>query len=752
MRKLILVFIVAILLPSLVLAGLAIRGLRDQQFVLERQQALLTQEIVESLVRDVNNRMLDIQAEFSATVQNLLETQSPEVAGRRFDQYVKEAFPPASVGFAINESGMIIAPPQDGSRQATEFLEDNELFLVSNEQAAVYTNIVRVRLGGAQAARDDEESPASAGAGVGVQPMMPRSTPAPGEPLPLLQEPGPVSSPEADDMAMGMPTRSLSDAQSPASAGQQELDKLELNQPEPGAGLPASETKAELEAVEAESPPPALASSAREQPRKLQAALEEAPDAADQPQKAEAVPPTPPLPPPLEAQRRSFTRAFQLQQEELRTNEQIVRRRRVITPDPAMRKVIPQRQEHTGTDHQQLSRVQRLQTEFSEIVAAASEGALARLRDDSLQLIVWYRPSDMPSWVFGAQLDMGAIRERLAREVFIDENLRDELALALLDHTGQPVAVSLEDFETDWRRPFVASEIGEVLPYWEAAIYQVNPQRLKESADTVRYSLGSLVLLLIGIIGLGSAFIARDINRQVRAARQKTDFVSNVSHELKTPLTSIRMFSELLNQGAVRDEEKRRNYLHIIETESSRLSRLIDGVLDFAKLERGEKHYKREPLDLVAVTRENVEVVRPSLEAAGMDLEVHLPAEPVPVEGDPDGISQILVNLLSNCEKYAADGKSVTVELATLDGHAALRVMDRGPGVPRGLEHKIFDQFYRADDSLSSGKQGSGLGLTLARQIAQAQGGTVTCEPRKEGGAVFTLKLPLDRKSLAENS
>jgi len=231
-------------------------------------------------------------------------------------------------------------------------------------------------------------------------------------------------------------------------------------------------------------------------------------------------------------------------------------------------------------------------------------------------------------------------------------------------------------------------------------------------------------------------------------SRQKTDFVSNVSHELKTPLTSIRMFSELLAEGRVTDARKQREYLGVITAETARLSRLINNVLDFARMERGEKKYRFENLDLVRLVRETVETYRPHLEASGFALQCDLPAEALEVKGDADALAQVLVNLISNAEKYSADKKEITIRLGKSDQQPSIEVLDRGIGVPAGCDQKIFEQFYRAHDSLSSGIQGSGLGLTLARQIARAHGGDVTCRPRSGGGTCFVFYLPIKSRNI----
>jgi signal transduction histidine kinase len=328
----------------------------------------------------------------------------------------------------------------------------------------------------------------------------------------------------------------------------------------------------------------------------------------------------------------------------------------------------------------------------------------------------------------------------------IEPALQEEICVALLDDSAKPVALSHQGFRAPWKRPLVSTPIGESLPHWEAAVYPLDPAKLTRSAQTLKLTLGLLIGVLVLAIGIGGWLIVADLNRQLTLARQKTDFVSNVSHELKTPLTSIRMFSELLAEGRIRDPARQRSYLSIINSETARLTRLINNVLDFARIERGEKKYHFQPCDVVDVLRETVESYRPHLETNGFKLECDFPDAPACVSGDRDALAQVAVNLLSNAEKYSDGCKEITVRIARQTSplpHVEVRVLDRGLGVPAGCGEKIFEKFYRAHDSLSSGIQGSGLGLTLARQIARAHGGEVAYEPRDGGGSCFTLRLPL---------
>ena len=383
------------------------------------------------------------------------------------------------------------------------------------------------------------------------------------------------------------------------------------------------------------------------------------------------------------------------------------------------------------------------EAEFKQLVGDGFEGTVARFLQNKLKVMLWYRSVREPDLIYGAQLNLTNIVAGLEPLVRAPQSVSAETKVALINDADKVVAG-----EAVSARPFVTSEIGHVLPHWKIGVYLNHPEVLTRSARTVKLVLTLSVLAMIVAIGLGSTLIVTDVRWHLDLARQKTDFVSNVSHELKTPLTSIRMFSELLSEEKVADEGQRKHFLQIISTETARLTRLINNVLDFARMERGEKEYKLERCDLKQVVRDTVESYRPQLEANGFAVRVSLPADAVEVKGDCDALTQVLVNLLFNAEKYAAGGKEIAVELCTFNSEtgppiAELRVLDRGPGVPRGADEKIFDQFYRANDSLSSGVQGSGLGLTLARRIARAHGGDVRYEAREGGGSCFVATIPL---------
>lgn len=376
-----------------------------------------------------------------------------------------------------------------------------------------------------------------------------------------------------------------------------------------------------------------------------------------------------------------------------------------------------------------------------------SEGQVGRYLDDGLHLLLWRKHSAVPGRFFWVELNVTELRKDLAQLVRrAGEGPRaSEVFLALLDAGGDVVGRTHVGFVPDWSKPLISTSMGESLPGWQVAAYLLDPLGVQRTAHLARLTIWVLTPVLVLAIILGSLFIFRDIGREMRLARQKTDFVSHVSHELKTPLTSIRMFSEMLGQAGQLDPSRRTGYAAVISREASRLGRLIENLLSFARMERGEARYQREIFDMGRLVSQTIETCRFRAEAAGLKVScrVHSLDHPF-VEADPDAISRILDNLVSNAEKYAPEGGELEVEVSQGKASCTIEtaVQDRGPGVPRRHAEKIFEKFFRIDDSLSYGIQGSGLGLTLARQIARAHGGDLIYRPRDGGGSCFLLTLP----------
>jgi signal transduction histidine kinase len=251
--------------------------------------------------------------------------------------------------------------------------------------------------------------------------------------------------------------------------------------------------------------------------------------------------------------------------------------------------------------------------------------------------------------------------------------------------------------------------------------------------------LGVLSVLMIG----GLVLTYRSVNKQVALARLKSDFVSNVSHELRTPLALIRLYAETLELGRITTQEKKNEYYSIIRKESERLSALINNILDFSRIEAGRKEYDFRETDIAELVRNTLDSYRYQIEQQGFALEEQIDASIPAVKVDREAIARALVNLVNNALKYSDDEKFLGIRLYRDQSVLKLEVSDRGIGIERHEQARIFEKFYRTCDPLVHNTKGSGLGLSLVRHITQAHGGDVEVESTPGRGSKFTVCLPL---------
>jgi signal transduction histidine kinase len=251
------------------------------------------------------------------------------------------------------------------------------------------------------------------------------------------------------------------------------------------------------------------------------------------------------------------------------------------------------------------------------------------------------------------------------------------------------------------------------------------------------------ILFIDLLLGAGLLLVYGNVRREMQLARLKSDFVANVSHELKTPLALIRLFAETLEMGRVQSTEKAQEYYRVINKESQRLTQLINNVLDFSRIEAGRREYRFETAEPAAIVQEVLEAYRFPLDQQGFAVEVDLGPELPEVKVDREALLQALVNLVNNAIKYSRGEKQLRVRVRRVDDEVAIAVQDRGIGIAKPEHGKIFEKFYRAEDGLVHETKGSGLGLALVRHIMEAHGGRVEVESAPGAGSTFTLFLPV---------
>jgi signal transduction histidine kinase len=359
--------------------------------------------------------------------------------------------------------------------------------------------------------------------------------------------------------------------------------------------------------------------------------------------------------------------------------------------------------------------------------------------DGRQHVIGWIQPAGVDE-VRGVELEVVALVGRLGGAL-PSEFGRGE-GYALRDDQGR-VLHQVGTIPRDGTPLARLSLAAALLPGWEVTAYSTAIHGL--GSDGGGFFQAGVILVAIFVVAIlaGGSLLLRQARRSEEEAAQKTSFVANVSHEFKTPLTTIRLYSELLEQGRVRDAAQGGDYLRTIGRETQRLARLVNNALDFSRLEQGRKQFAREELDLVAELTRLLDTHAPRVAEAGLTLRRQLPAGPVRVVADRDAVEQIVLNLIDNACKYAAAGGELLVTMAPQPGGGAeVRVSDRGPGIPPGHRERIFEKFHRVDEALTAEKSGAGLGLSIARQLARGLGGRLAFAPRPGGGSEFVLTLP----------
>jgi two-component system phosphate regulon sensor histidine kinase PhoR len=298
------------------------------------------------------------------------------------------------------------------------------------------------------------------------------------------------------------------------------------------------------------------------------------------------------------------------------------------------------------------------------------------------------------------------------------------------------------DFAADPSNVVIEQPFNETFDQWRLRVAQKdvsNQERAGRRQITDFVLIGTALLVIVA----GLLILALAIRRERRANELKSEFISNVSHELKTPLSIISMFGELLALGRVKSSAQGTEYAEIIWRESVRLARLIDNVLDFAKIERGVDAYEFTDGDVGEVVARAVELSQHRLAKAEMTIETELEPDLPPVRLDPNAFTLAVLNLIDNAIKYAPDGKKIAITLARDGDRVVLRVRDWGPGIEADEQHRIFERFYRARSVRLKPIRGSGIGLALVEHIVHAHHGTVSVSSEPGQGATFTISLPV---------
>ncbi len=271
--------------------------------------------------------------------------------------------------------------------------------------------------------------------------------------------------------------------------------------------------------------------------------------------------------------------------------------------------------------------------------------------------------------------------------------------------------------------------------------------RTKEASlqQLVRNRTTNNLYLLIGldvvlIVALVLAF--RSVKKEVQLAQNKSDFVANVSHEIRTPLALISMFAETLEMGRVKSEEKKQEYYSIINKETHRLTGIVNKILNFSQTEAGKKKLHPQSINLYHEIKDVLKTYDFHLKSKGFEYQL-TDSEELNVKADKEAMTEIIINLIDNAVKYSSDKKRIEITLGKENGYGWLRVKDEGVGISKSDQKHIFDKFYRVSTGDLAKSRGTGLGLSLVKQLVEQQKGKIAVNSELGKGSVFTVYLPL---------
>jgi signal transduction histidine kinase len=333
------------------------------------------------------------------------------------------------------------------------------------------------------------------------------------------------------------------------------------------------------------------------------------------------------------------------------------------------------------------------------------------------------------------------------------------MSIAIVDGSGKVVAgqelVSPESPEKsgDSQRVFTGA-FADSFPPWAIKIFQSGAGAAERQFRLRRTIYVLSLAAVIAALFFGGFLAIRSTAKELKLAKLKSDFTATVSHEFRTPLTSIRYMAELLQRGRVRDEARKQQYYETITAESERLSHLVENLLDFSKIEAGMKEYRLEEVDIAALAAEVAGRFREQAAFKDFTLETEIASGLPCIRADKDALGRAVFNLLDNAVKYSGGNPRVILRVWSGEDAVHLQVEDHGIGIGKSEQKKIFEKFYRSESALESDVKGSGIGLPLVEHVVRAHGGKVLLESEPGKGTRVTIRLPVrppEEKKEGEN-
>ena len=351
-----------------------------------------------------------------------------------------------------------------------------------------------------------------------------------------------------------------------------------------------------------------------------------------------------------------------------------------------------------------------------------------------------------PDSVLCLSIDLDALAQKNISQILEKIPLRSDWQVQMVDEYGKVVVG--EDIE-GWSHPAprltYSEDFEDNTPPWKINVYLKNPGSAERQFNFRRNIYILTVAVVMAALLFGGFFAIRSTAKELELAKLKSEFVSTVSHEFRTPLTSIRYLADLLRRGRVRGEERKQEYFETISSEGERLSRLIENILDFSKIEAGMKEYQFEDTDVAALVKNVASRFKEHTKGKDYTLKTEISDRMPAIPVDEEAISRALDNLLDNAVKYSGKSPKIFLRAWSLERNIFLEVQDNGAGISKEDQKQVFKKFYRSGRLEEKVVRGSGIGLTIVEHIVRAHGGEVLLESAIGRGTKVTIKLPLKR-------
>jgi len=343
--------------------------------------------------------------------------------------------------------------------------------------------------------------------------------------------------------------------------------------------------------------------------------------------------------------------------------------------------------------------------------------------------------------IWGLLLNADHLKQKLLQQLLQRHVSSEQTGWIVRGQDGNAILQSdnMPSGTTTLKTGFVAN-----FPPWFIDFYQQQPRLLDALLSSRRSIYLGMFLLIVSILIFGTTLTIRAVGHEMELARLKSDFVSTISHEFKSPVTSIRQLAEMLKTNRVPSEDRRERYYDVLVEQSERLALLIDNILDVSKMEEGKKTFVFEQTNIGELLQELVSTNQDRVRHQGFAIQAEISDGLPSIKADRAAIGQAVNNLIDNAIKYSGKAKRVIVHACTDNQHLIISVHDCGIGIKKEELTKVFERFYRGGDELTRGVKGSGLGLTLVKQIVEAHHGSVHAESELGHGSTFEIRIPLE--------